>query len=348
MAALINTHRRGIEAFLTGLMTPERMAGYVFNALRKTPDLARCSDHSLLCAMYESAVLQLAPNTYAQECFLIPRKIKGQWEVTFQVGYRGAVKLAMRAKTRLPLVRVRGENVFAMDAFERIEAPRQQIEHHPHNGPDKGEWLGTYGMAEFLERDGERMPEIHAWLDAGMMARIEAVALGLEIGGMDDVQVLNEVARFRQHKIENAGSDTWKLAKPWYTWPDMMRRKSAIKRVCKDLPLPDDVERALHLDDLASALKDQQQAYALHQILQDGPSPGHVQVPRTLPGQQESEPDPPTPEGQSIDEDVADLAQRLKERDPTKVAVVDRLLDGPDPESVLTELRKLERAMGGG
>lgn len=346
VALLINRHKTGLQAFLTGLFDPQKMAALVFNAMRRTPQLANCTDESLLCAVYEAAVLKLEPNTYRQECFLIPRKNKGVMEATFQVGYQGAVKMAMRANTRVPLVQVRAQHVYMNDAFERIEAPYQRIEHVPHNGIDKGDWLGTYSSAEFEQRDGVEIPPIVEWLDMGQMSRIEAVALGVEIAGMTDIEVLKEVEAHRNTVLGRARSENklWSVAKPWYTWRERQQRKSAIKRNCKNLPLPDDEARGFHLDDLASSLKDQQDSYALSQIIQDGSSPGYVQVPRGMP-QPDDHDDAGTDDDDqsSSEEKVADLAQLLKEADPTAANVIDELVaNSPDADSCLRELRKVE------
>ena len=71
----------------------ERFARVCVTAIRKSPQLQRCSPASILGAMMECAQLDLEPNTPSGLAYLIPY---GR-DCTLQIGYRGLLQLMYRS-----------------------------------------------------------------------------------------------------------------------------------------------------------------------------------------------------------------------------------------------------------
>lgn len=105
-------------------MDGDRMTRLALTAVRKTPDLANCSDVSMAGAILTSAALGLEPNTPTGECYLVPYK----GEVTLIVGYAGLIKLFWQH----PLASsIRAEAVYAEDAFDYSYGTGAFLRHKP-------------------------------------------------------------------------------------------------------------------------------------------------------------------------------------------------------------------------
>lgn len=106
----------------------ERFARLVLTAVRMVPDLARCTPDSIVGAAMQSAQLGLEPGVLGQ-AWIIPRrnnKAGGQWEATFQIGWKGLVSLAARSGFTLT-----GSAVHRNDEFEYELGMSPKLRHVP-------------------------------------------------------------------------------------------------------------------------------------------------------------------------------------------------------------------------
>lgn len=105
----------------------ERFIRIVQTAVRLTPDLAKCTPMSIIGAAMQSAQLGLTPGVLG-EAWLIPYKNgkTGQYEASFQVGWKGLLVLANRSRLRLM-----GATVHERDYFEWELGLEPKLRHKP-------------------------------------------------------------------------------------------------------------------------------------------------------------------------------------------------------------------------
>lgn len=126
------------------------------------------------------------------------------------VGYKGLLDLARRSGQVLT---ISANNVYAKEQFTRTEGVERSLIHVPLPPSQRGEYLGTYAVAKL--RDGSFHFE---WLWA---EEIDAIR--------------------KRSRASNNG--------PWVTDTDEMRRKTAVRRLVKYLPISVELARAAALDE---------------------------------------------------------------------------------------------------
>lgn len=204
-----------LKALLPKEVTPERMQALVLTSFQRNPDLLKCDVGSILQCVYEAAKVGLEPDTVGQDCHLIPRKQRA----TFQLGFRGMMKLARRAGD---VRQIWSGVVRDCDLFQWQEGADPRLEHvidREAGDRDERKIVAAYACARF--RDG--------------FVQFRVV-------------LPDEIKRA---KATAAPSGPWKTHEP------AMWEKTAIKRLCKLLPMPDAVQRVISLDDLGEAGQDQ-------------------------------------------------------------------------------------------
>lgn len=139
---LLGRQQAGFARVLPASMSPERFARLVLTECRKNPGLLRCSPISLLGASMTAAQLGLEPGPL-QHCYLVPRK----GEVTFQLGYRGMIELALRGGGMLS---IDAHLVGANDEFEFAYGTDAYLHHVPALD-DPGEPRCVYAVARLRE-----------------------------------------------------------------------------------------------------------------------------------------------------------------------------------------------------
>lgn len=128
---------RALPAHLNG----DRMTRLALTAVRRTPDLAECSDVSMAGAILTAAALGLEPNTPTQECYLVPYA----GEVTLIVGYQGFVKLFWQHPLAASL---RAEAVYEADDFAYTYGTGAFLRHTPNKrAEDRGQVIYYYAHA---------------------------------------------------------------------------------------------------------------------------------------------------------------------------------------------------------
>lgn len=201
---LLKRQQVGFARVLPGSMSPERFARLVLTECRKNPGLLRCSPVSLLGAAMTAAQLGLEPGPL-QHCYLVPRK----GEVTFQLGYRGMIELALRGGG---MRSIDAHVVGANDEFEYAYGTDAYLHHVP-NLDDPGPDRCVYAVAQL--RDG---------------------------GTPFVVLSIAEVER-RRNRSSAPDSPAWTNDRP------AMMRKTAIRALEPYLPKSAELALALNLDE---------------------------------------------------------------------------------------------------
>jgi len=156
--------------------------------------LPLCSGSSFASSFIKSIQLNLEPNTVLGQCYLIPRQIKGKWEATFELGYKGLIELAYRSGE---IKLIQAYTVYANDTFD-VDYGENKLIHKP------------------ILR-GEKGPEIAYW------ARYT-----LKDGTSDfSVWTVEQIEKHRDQYSKGANSDY----SPWVTAFDKMAKKTVIKDV---------------------------------------------------------------------------------------------------------------------
>lgn len=113
------------------------------------------------------------------------------------------------------VVSIMAEVIGKNDKYNIVQGLDPKLEHIP-NLEDRGEIIAAYAIA--FMKDGSKQFIV--------------------------------VPRSDLDKIKNASKSK---SGPWQTWPEEMAKKTAIKRLCKMLPLSPEIQRATSLDDQADA-----------------------------------------------------------------------------------------------
>lgn len=212
IAELIKAMEPEIKRALPKTITPERFTRMALSTLNTTPKLKECTQMSFLVALMHSATLGLEPNSPLGECYLIPYKNKGVYEVQFQVGYKGLINLAYRSPQFQSL---QAFCVYENDFFEYELGLNPQLIHKP-----------------VLENRGE-------------LRAIYAV-YHMSNGG-SGFEVMSKSAIESHAKQYSKTYDS--SFSPWKTDFESMGKKCVIKMALKYLPLRTEYIQAVTVDD---------------------------------------------------------------------------------------------------
>jgi recombination protein RecT len=130
-------------------------------------------------------------------------------EVQVQIGYQGLIELVLRTGKVLSIV---AKEVYENDEFYVSYGTEEQLVHRPCL-KDRGACIGVYAYAKLV-----------------------GGTIQSEILTMEEVDAI-----MRTSKTFRNG--------PWQTHPSAMRRKTAIKQLCKYLPKTADIIAAIEVDD---------------------------------------------------------------------------------------------------
>lgn len=143
----------------------QRIAATIAALGAKNPDLRHCSASSLAIAVAECAALDLLPSTHRfTPIYLVPRRNKGQWEVSAQLSARGLATLAQRDGWTLTAA-----VVYEGEPFRLVAGTTPALEHEPNPGGCKpvyptldnvvgayvvGQRPGSITVFRYLSREG--------------------------------------------------------------------------------------------------------------------------------------------------------------------------------------------------
>ena len=211
---LLTGQFKAIRSALPRHMTPERMCRVALNTIRRTPQLLECAPETMVAAIVEASSLGLEIDMRGQ-AYLVPfhNKKTGRHEVQLIPGYKGLADLAYRSGR---VDSIFAEVVCENDKFRFSLGLNPVLEHTP-NLDDRGRLMAVYAVARM--KDGE--PQF--------------VVMGR--GEIEKVKKASQAANYG----------------PWKNWEAEMWKKTAIRRLCKMLPLSPEMQRVVALDEAGEA-----------------------------------------------------------------------------------------------
>jgi recombination protein RecT len=109
-------------------LKPERMIRMALTTVRRTPALLECDPMSLVAGIVQASELGLELSGPLGQAYLIPRKNRGRMEATFQIGYRGFLRLAYNTG-QVAVFNARA--VEEGDFFKFVQGSENFVEHRP-------------------------------------------------------------------------------------------------------------------------------------------------------------------------------------------------------------------------
>lgn len=199
-------------------LTPDRIVRVVLNAMWRLPELQVCTIPSVLMAVMDCVQVGLEPGGPLGHAWLIPfkDKKKGVTIATPIIGYKGYITLGMRGGMMAapPYAQLVGEHdEFDLD-LGKGEPPTHRFDPRAPMS-DRGAVIGAYCVAKF--KDGGCHVE---WM---AISEIEAI-------------------KSRSRAAQSSFS-------PWQSDPDMMQRKTVIRRAKNFWPLSSEMAQAFEVDD---------------------------------------------------------------------------------------------------
>lgn len=193
--------QKTMKTVLPRHLTPDRMVKMALIAANRSPKLLECTGTSILESIMRAGEFGLDCSGTMGDGYLVPFKNTCQ----FIPGYRGLVRLAIRSGE---IASIYSEVVFKQDKFEVKYGIDRDIVHVPdlNAKPTDADAVAVYAVAKF--KDASISPQFV------VMTRAE----------IDKVR--------RASRSGNAG--------PWVDWWVEMAKKTAIRRLCKNLPLSPD------------------------------------------------------------------------------------------------------------
>lgn len=193
-------------------LTAQRVLKMAIIAASRQPALLECTQVSFLQAVMRAAELGLDFTGTLGSGYLVPfhNKRLGVREVQFIPGYRGLIDLARRSGQ---IANIEAHVVYESDALELEYGTNPRLKHRPSLKDDPGPLKCVYAIGTL--KDGCKQVEVMT------RAQVESIR--------------------RRSKAANDG--------PWVTDYDEMARKTAVRRVCKYLPLSPEVVEALAAED---------------------------------------------------------------------------------------------------
>lgn len=225
---LIEGQKAEIARALPKHLDADRLARIAFTTIRSTPAIARCTPESLLGGLMTCAQLGLEPGPLGHAYF-VPYKN----EVTFILGYRGMIELALRSGKIKSLI---AREVYERDTFEVEYGLEDRLVHRPEIVGQRGDVIAYYAVAKF---------------DSGGHAFV--------VMSKPDI----DKVRKRSRASDNG---------PWATDYDAMAKKTCVRRLFNYLPTSVEMQQALSQDgqvrlDIKADALDEPPAYIEGQIV---------------------------------------------------------------------------------
>lgn len=212
---LIVQNRKALASVLPRHMDVDRLARLALTQCRSNTALLKADPASLVGALLHAAKLGLEPGVAGQGD-LIPRwdKKQGAFVVQFQPGYRGLMDLARRSRE---VGSITAEVVREGDYFDYQYGTDQYLHHKPALG-HRGDITHIYAVAH-----------LHVAEDWQFTV--------LTVSDVDKVRQTSQAA--------NNG--------PWVSHWEEMAKKTALRKLCKYLPMSIELQTAVTLDEMADA-----------------------------------------------------------------------------------------------
>lgn len=230
-------------------MDAERMGRIALTEFKKNKALASCSPDSFFGSLMTASQLGLEPGPLGL-AYLIP--YKGQ--VTLQLGYRGLLELVWRSG--------KVDTIYAYPVFEGDDFVYQlgispDIKHTPCGEDDPDKLLFVYAVA---------------WIKDAALPRLEVMSR-------------QQVETIRKR---SSGAASGKST-PWSTDFVEMARKTALKRLCKTLPLSIEIQSKIAKDETFRTSIDVEEAENMFMLGEEEIPVEEKPAPKTEAGKQEEQ-----------------------------------------------------------
>lgn len=194
-------------------LSPERLLSVAMLEIRKNPKLAECTRDSLFGSLVQAAQLGLEPGGALGQCYLIPfyNRRLNVTECQFVVGYKGMIDLARRSGQ---IVALFAHCVHERDALAVEYGLHPRLEHSPYIDGEPGAVVGAYAVAH-LQGGGEQFVYLP------------------------------------RYELEAVRAMSAKKDGPWADHFEAMCQKTAVRRLCKWLPVSVEARIAAALDEQA-------------------------------------------------------------------------------------------------
>ena len=193
-------------------LNPEKLARLALRTIRANPKLAQCTPASLVASIMEAAAFGLEIDQRGL-AYLVPfwDKTIGKFVCTLMIGYKGLMEMAYKSGR---VRQVYAEIVCQNDKFEYEMGLNPTLRHVPALG-NRGQMVGVYAVAKLIDAD--------------------PAFVVLATSDVDKVKAAS--------KTKDRPDSIWNL------WPEEMAKKTAIRRLCKFLPLSADMQQAIAVDE---------------------------------------------------------------------------------------------------
>ena len=132
----------------------ERYARQCLALFSQSPKLQQCRPVTILSALMTASALGLDLSPQLGQCYILPydnkKRIGNEWttipEAQFQLGYKGAISLALRSDR---VARIAADVVCEKDFFEYSKGLTPKLEHIESEEEDRGEITHVYAVANF-------------------------------------------------------------------------------------------------------------------------------------------------------------------------------------------------------
>lgn len=276
--------RAEIAKVLPKHLTPERMIRVAITATMKTPKLLQCTADSLTRCMLDCSALGLEPD--GRRAHLIPFEDKRNNVTicTLIIDYKGLVELAMRSGlvSHLYADVVREGDLFEYSLGEiKVHVP----------------W--------FLRRDSDKPAEAGQDIAVYAFARMTSGASAVAVMSVDEVYSIRDNSQgWQAFKKGYTKKNPWDPS-DWVSEQEM-KKKTALRRLCKVLPLSPEFRDAVEKDDeedpIAKAVNVTPAAPLFQAPAIPAPEPDPQPATEQEPQQPAPEPDAEVPSPSPLDE----------------------------------------------
>lgn len=125
-------------------ITAQEFMVKVLNAVKKTPELLKCSPQSLFGSILYFAEVGLPFNTPEGFGYILPFSNRGQMEATPIIGYKGLIEMAYR-NPKVKSIRI--QSVYENDTFDYEYGTQEFIKHKPCQTGERGKLNAVYAIA---------------------------------------------------------------------------------------------------------------------------------------------------------------------------------------------------------
>lgn len=202
--------KKQIALALPQHLKPERMIRMALTTVRRTPKLLECDPLTLVACIVQASELGLELSGPLGQAYIIPRKNKGRMEATFQIGYRGFLKLAHNSG-QVAVYNARA--VEEGDTFHFMQGSENFVEHIPRETKGIAKITHFYAILR-LKGQGPRDGDCEVWPVEKMIRHRD---------------------RFRSDKFLKDRDKNYQG--PWDTDFEAMGKKTLIREIAKRSPV---------------------------------------------------------------------------------------------------------------